>query len=118
MIRRPPRSTLFPYTTLFRSPDRPAGPARRNAAARAPRRTGPAHGSSRRGLLGAGRPAHVIAEQRHRVPLARAGRLVDDHLESREFVANLLGWEEVRARGEDRRLEHGMAGAGEGEKIT
>src|SRR3712207_8832386 len=27
MIRRPPRSTLFPYTTLFRSdaPDHPAG---------------------------------------------------------------------------------------------
>src|SRR5256884_2274993 len=25
MIRRPPRSTLFPYTTLFRSPDRPGG---------------------------------------------------------------------------------------------
>src|SRR2546423_14652066 len=24
MIRRPPRSTLFPYTTLFRSPDIPA----------------------------------------------------------------------------------------------
>src|SRR5947199_429793 len=31
MIRRPPRSTLFPYTTLFRSP-----PGRR--AARSPRR--------------------------------------------------------------------------------
>src|SRR2546425_5682689 len=27
MIRRPPRSTLFPYTTLFRSPHR-AGPPR------------------------------------------------------------------------------------------
>src|SRR5256885_13260061 len=27
MIRRPPRSTLFPYTTLFRSP-RVGGPAR------------------------------------------------------------------------------------------
>src|SRR5256885_5859184 len=28
MIRRPPRSTLFPYTTLFRSPkDRPIEPA-------------------------------------------------------------------------------------------
>src|SRR2546430_4693612 len=27
MIRRPPRSTLFPYTTLFRSSDRdPVGP--------------------------------------------------------------------------------------------
>src|SRR2546423_14221417 len=24
MIRRPPRSTLFPYTTLFRSPERTA----------------------------------------------------------------------------------------------
>src|SRR3989441_3709440 len=26
MIRRPPRSTLFPYTTLFRSEQHPAGP--------------------------------------------------------------------------------------------
>src|SRR3712207_7349776 len=25
MIRRPPRSTLFPYTTLFRSRDEPGG---------------------------------------------------------------------------------------------
>src|SRR5438876_3326832 len=34
MIRRPPRSTLFPYTTLFRSPDtRPP--------ARSPRRSTP-----------------------------------------------------------------------------
>src|SRR5436853_4663443 len=35
MIRRPPRSTLFPYTTLFRSagcpPLSPAAPARGNA---------------------------------------------------------------------------------------
>src|SRR3712207_7173062 len=30
MIRRPPRSTLFPYTTLFRS--RPALPQRRDTA--------------------------------------------------------------------------------------
>src|SRR3712207_7945353 len=28
MIRRPPRSTLFPYTTLFRSKVRAAGAAR------------------------------------------------------------------------------------------
>src|SRR5256885_11039279 len=33
MIRRPPRSTLFPYTTLFRSPDlRPVGPRSAPAA--------------------------------------------------------------------------------------
>src|SRR5436190_21383779 len=25
MLRRPPRSTLFPYTTLFRSPELPPG---------------------------------------------------------------------------------------------
>src|SRR5256885_6260396 len=29
MIRRPPRSTLFPYTTLFRSPERLRHPLRR-----------------------------------------------------------------------------------------
>src|SRR3712207_8060417 len=29
MIRRPPRSTLFPYTTLFRSEDRRAHPTQR-----------------------------------------------------------------------------------------
>src|SRR5256885_8823882 len=34
MIRRPPRSTLFPYTTLFRSP--PAGPSRPAASGRPP----------------------------------------------------------------------------------
>src|SRR2546422_7339968 len=28
MIRRPPRSTLFPYTTLFRSVDAPLEPGR------------------------------------------------------------------------------------------
>src|SRR2546430_12624587 len=30
MIRRPPRSTLFPYTTLFRSPDAGKGSADRS----------------------------------------------------------------------------------------
>src|SRR2546426_3452467 len=48
MIRRPPRSTLFPYTTLFRSPEArfhvPAGSARvrfgnRGAARRADRKS-------------------------------------------------------------------------------
>src|SRR2546422_5133578 len=47
MIRRPPRSTLFPYTTLFRSPrserqsdDRSPGSADPAAAGR-PQRIGP-----------------------------------------------------------------------------
>src|SRR4051812_50228684 len=38
MIRRPPRSTLFPYTTLFRShPPRGPGPAASPRGCRAPR---------------------------------------------------------------------------------
>src|SRR2546430_11259367 len=40
MIRRPPRSTLFPYTTLFRSP-RWRAARRARAAARGRPRAGP-----------------------------------------------------------------------------
>src|SRR2546425_6976034 len=36
MIRRPPRSTLFPYTTLFRSPCSPVPCIRRGRAPRCP----------------------------------------------------------------------------------
>src|SRR5215204_7254652 len=42
MIRRPPRSTLFPYTTLFRSrapPPTAPGPARPRRPAAAPSRS-------------------------------------------------------------------------------
>src|SRR3712207_8835480 len=45
MIRRPPRSTLFPYTTLFRSPERLAEFNRRMAG-----ETGPALGEAIRTL--------------------------------------------------------------------
>src|SRR2546426_8240044 len=50
MIRRPPRSTLFPYTTLFRSQGRDAADAGREAAARDLRREGlrrEGHGAAR-----------------------------------------------------------------------
>src|SRR2546422_6017794 len=40
MIRRPPRSTLFPYTTLFRSRERRALEPQQGAADRAARRCG------------------------------------------------------------------------------
>src|SRR2546426_3865025 len=65
MIRRPPRSTLFPYTTLFRS--RRAGrPARgRSAPAR------PAAGTSRRAERRRSRPAGGADERGGR---RRAGR--------------------------------------------
>src|SRR3712207_8634363 len=60
MIRRPPRSTLFPYTTLFRSPLRLPGPpaggapqgrlrrrVRREADLRRPARPAPDRKSTR-----------------------------------------------------------------------
>src|SRR3712207_4800553 len=73
MIRRPPRSTLFPYTTLFRSapPGRVVNsprPARRADAVRrlrAVRRPGRRVGRNRRppgaGRQGGGRLLHVLA---------------------------------------------------------
>src|SRR2546430_3311202 len=69
MIRRPPRSTLFPYTTLFRSPSYVVGAAVRRrepqrARGRAPgRAAGGAHGTAGPGAvrevvrLGRGREA-------------------------------------------------------------
>src|SRR5256885_10315101 len=54
MIRRPPRSTLFPYTTLFRSrPSRAALPSRparwtRARNGRRTARTGPEEGRDRK----------------------------------------------------------------------
>src|SRR3712207_3825872 len=41
MIRRPPRSTLFPYTTLFRSRSSAWTPARYSSRSRTPRCTAP-----------------------------------------------------------------------------
>src|SRR5256885_4475943 len=59
MIRRPPRSTLFPYTTLFRSrPRRGAARAAPNLAPRAVR-IGPAGGP-----LSPGGPREVKFEKR------------------------------------------------------
>src|SRR2546429_6926219 len=46
MIRRPPRSTLFPYTTLFRSERDGAG---RGGGARQVQPRGPAQGTGARG---------------------------------------------------------------------
>src|SRR5256885_8613312 len=54
MIRRPPRSTLFPYTTLFRSAHAAPGRARGLARARP-------------------RPA-VVARRRHRAARLRGAR--------------------------------------------
>src|SRR5258708_36515490 len=56
MIRRPPRSTLFPYTTLFRSCGR-SGCGERRA-----RRIQPARGKGRRGRAPTGRSEEHTSE--------------------------------------------------------
>src|SRR5258707_3105902 len=68
MIRRPPRSTLFPYTTLFRSPFQ-----RRLAAARHLQHLA---------VLGRQLGLHLVQEQRDLVEqaLGRARVLDDDGL--------------------------------------
>src|SRR5256885_108526 len=55
MIRRPPRSTLFPYTTLFRSPRGATGASPRRRAARGSLRS-PGSGSCPRGWRERRRP--------------------------------------------------------------
>src|SRR5260370_29000087 len=62
MMRRPPRSTLFPYTTLFRSPAAAAGPLLRRD--RPPARAPPQHHRAR------GR-TQSRPERRHLPPAAR-----------------------------------------------
>src|SRR2546426_7245498 len=54
MIRRPPRSTLFPYTTLFRSARRRRGRRQAGAPERQPGRDLAGAGRAAAGLLGGG----------------------------------------------------------------
>src|SRR3712207_8091376 len=74
MIRRPPRSTLFPYTTLFRSVHRP-------------RRHGPPEeGSALRGVLP--RQRGQRGQQHARVQLPPQGRSEEhtSELQSRQYL--------------------------------
>src|SRR5256885_13245698 len=63
MIRRPPRSTLFPYTTLFRSRPHPSNEA--NACCRPLLLAGRPQGCYKR-ELGTHQTAHVLLTTSHR----------------------------------------------------
>src|SRR5256885_6709411 len=76
MIRRPPRSTLFPYTTLFRSL-LPAGGARPGARARAI------------GLLRGPAPAQRAARA-HRAVFARGRQRSEEHTSELQSPCNLV----------------------------
>src|SRR3712207_7236667 len=82
MIRRPPRSTLFPYTTLFRSPGRPQrDPARAGAAQH------PADDQQPRVEDGGGvGPLRVLEEGRVRAAGAVRSEEHTSELQSRQYL--------------------------------
>src|SRR2546425_8162068 len=90
MIRRPPRSTLFPYTTLFRSPVRHRHAGLEPLARAAPLfqcRDFPGH---RRSLARPGQPASeyfLLVLLRQRTFQARHGHEVSTGLRCRAAVA-------------------------------
>src|SRR3712207_7740518 len=85
MIRRPPRSTLFPYTTLFRSeglgvPDAGGGPVEVGADGVSEER----HRRRAAGVRGKCRPA-----RRHGATFARSAVRSEEHtseLQSRQYL--------------------------------
>src|SRR5256886_12621832 len=88
MIRRPPRSTLFPYTTLFRSPHHPGGRAAHSGgcAARAQRAARPAAG--RRGGGGGGAARGVPEPCVH--PRRRGGTRSEEHTSELQSQSKLV----------------------------
>src|SRR2546430_13742179 len=80
MIRRPPRSTLFPYTTLFRS-------AREGARAAS---AGPAR--ERRARRGRGRERHhsVVIVRRRTCRAAGYPRRSEEHTSELQSQSNLV----------------------------
>src|SRR5260370_31393543 len=81
MIRRPPRSTLFPYTTLFRSyrsqPDRAQSADRRGDPPRRPSGLVPARGPDARSGEGD-------------VPVGRASMRSEEHTSELQSHLNLV----------------------------
>src|SRR3712207_7043349 len=80
MIRRPPRSTLFPYTTLFRSRVGTTDPAHTTGGRGRPPspRTRYAPAATPGGLPGAGQRAREAERRRHR-PDRKSTRLNSSH---------------------------------------
>src|SRR3712207_8270672 len=93
MIRRPPRSTLFPYTTLFRSPYGAARDAKVRATPRArmvrsTRGGRPPHGRGAARVLPSGVAPEVPMPRLARQPLFPALRSEEhtSELQSRQYL--------------------------------
>src|SRR3712207_8085034 len=87
MIRRPPRSTLFPYTTLFRSVRGSAGPGRSRPVAGSHRElaVGGSRGPSSVRLVGRDRLGQLLAGDLARGGVARSEEHTSE-LQSRQYL--------------------------------
>src|SRR3712207_8043652 len=92
MIRRPPRSTLFPYTTLFRSP------ARRPGGGEGRRGPRGARGRPRRGAGPQDRPGRGGGEDRRRVHRLERSEEHTSELQSRQYLVCRLLLEKKKNR--------------------
>src|SRR5256885_12078899 len=94
MIRRPPRSTLFPYTTLFRSPAARRARARaRQTAARSRARAAAAtddDGSAPSPRLGRPPPKIVLCAPAGRARARRSGEHTSELQSPCKLVCRLL----------------------------
>src|SRR3989440_10713454 len=80
MIRRPPRSTLFPYTTLFRSRDVRARHRPARAGASRPLRHSATHTGGRAHALGELAPRDEAALGNNRCELLNVGEIGRAHV--------------------------------------
>src|SRR3712207_8483599 len=86
MIRRPPRSTLFPYTTLFRSTGAAQGQPQRFLAAAGPRASAPSGAGARRLVIR--RPDQVTTPAKGRTCVTTSVRSEEhtSELQSRQYL--------------------------------
>src|SRR5256885_9438277 len=88
MIRRPPRSTLFPYTTLFRSRSELAKP--KDLDPEPDRHDGVAHPGRVRRLRGAGLPDARRGPLRDGAQGAHRPRRSEEHTSELQSPCNLV----------------------------
>src|SRR3712207_8776721 len=94
MIRRPPRSTLFPYTTLFRSDRQPGSLPPAPAQGGDPAGPGQGGGCCRTGA------ARGLRSDRPRGPDAARSEEHTSELQSRQYLVCRLLLEKKKKKGE------------------
>src|SRR5437016_7927131 len=88
MLRRPPRSTLFPYTTLFRSPAQLRDPARNNPRIVAADSLTANRGERERDTLR--RPRNALATRGRSGLPGRRGSRSEEHTSELQSLTNLV----------------------------